>query len=61
MTWQPWKDFEDEPIGKPLPITEPPCKNCFFWRPVILSPPHDLRCCHVLEQFHDFSCFKERD
>jgi len=56
----------DRPIGSEVPLDEPPCRRCQFWRPAIVADdchPREgaLRCCHSPEgMFRDFSCFEAR-
>lgn len=57
--WEPWKTYHKE--QEPLPIAEPPCKYCEYWKPVNLFDAHGLvdgvRLCHAADMFRDFSCY----
>lgn len=63
MRWQPWDDFKPE--EELLPILEPPCKDCVFWKPqrqYMMNGMYDgVRLCHSVDMQKDFSCYKERD
>lgn len=65
--WHPWNDFDDGGESVLLPIAEPPCKQCEYWKPhrtyscvgnkMIFD---GVRCCIKSDQFHDFSCYREK-
>lgn len=64
MKWGQWEQYDIK-----ANITEPPCKDCNFFRPMIrhrtksadLSPQFSgVTLCWAKEMYSDFSCFKER-
>lgn len=62
MKWQPWEDFRQE--EEILPIKEPPCKDCCFWKPSRIyscNGEYDgVICCTKPDMEHDFSCYREK-
>lgn len=70
--WQPEIDFNQPPEA--LPIPEPPCRDCRFWRPTRIykraSCRHydhksvvefvGVRCCWAEKMYPDFSCFERK-
>ena len=63
MPFDPWSLAQGKfPIA--LDVAGPPCSACRHWKPVALTDKNGnydgVRLCHADEQFHDFSCFKER-
>lgn len=60
MKWQPWIDYDIA-----ANITEPPCKDCKYFKPQITYYPNGIfdgvKFCHSDEMFPDFSCFRERE
>lgn len=63
QTWEPWKQYED--VTPPmLPIVEPPCRTCKFFKPHATFGPNGnfsgVRICISQEMFHDFSCYKQK-
>lgn len=67
--WKPWETYDQD--AEVLPIPEPPCKECRYWKPqrqYIKSTYRKIGmvcdgiiCCHAFEMFSDFSCFKLRE
>lgn len=62
-----WKDFVGSELPV-LPISEPPCKWCNYFKPQVLYRhtvngfEYDgLRLCHADEMNADFSCFEKKD
>ena len=69
MEWHPWDDVKNNKLGLPKltisSITEPPCKNCKYFSPQIITYPtiegqvfDSVRCCWADEQYNDFSCYE---
>ncbi len=62
MNWEPWATFRE--TVERLPIDEPPCKNCRYFRPHRrYSERGDfvgVRCCVANAMQSDFSCFEEK-
>jgi hypothetical protein len=60
-TWEPWEIYKNEKIHT-LPIEEPPCKNCLFWKPHVNFNNgffEGVKCCVAENMYDDFSCYKE--
>jgi len=61
MRWAPWEDYKNVE-EETLPIEEPPCKHCLFWRPTNTyfanGGVSGVRCCRAEEMFSDFSCYR---
>lgn len=63
IEWKPWETFrQDQEL---LPITEPPCKGCKFFRPRRQYETGGrfsgvVICEKIGEQCNDFSCFEAR-
>lgn len=62
--WKPWIDHSkaEQPT---LPIDEPPCKTCKWFRPVAnfnaAGQVEGVTLCHAPEMYSDFSCHKVRE
>lgn len=59
--WNPWIIYEKE--LDPLPIEEPPCKNCKHFRPMrryFETKFEGVRLCHANKMHSDFRCFENR-
>lgn len=62
--FEPWKDpIIEERLD--LPITEPPCKHCKFFRPRIITDARGvfdgvILCHNEGDMEKDFSCFRDR-
>jgi hypothetical protein len=60
---QAWEDFK--PSDDVLPISEPPCRDCHYFRPRRIYTEHGLfngvvLCTNTGEQCNDFSCYKAK-
>lgn len=58
--FDPWNGIEGWYEGKPIDVSEPPCKHCMFWKPVVGEDEGDdtgVILCHNNKQHQDFSCF----
>ncbi len=66
MKWEPWETFKAN--SEVLDISEPPCKDCKFWKPqnrYAHTPNgfifYGIVCCHTYDgQESDFSCYKQK-
>ncbi len=61
MKWDPWNEFEKD--AEVLPIKEPPCKDCDYWKPIRCYGKDGsfdgIICCHAPEDMEvDFSCYR---
>lgn len=59
IEWKPWERYNQP--QQALPIAEPPCKGCHFFKPVRLYNNHGemvgVRICHREQMIQDFSCY----
>jgi len=58
------KTYREMVPFKIVEVKEPPCKNCSYWSPRVLTDKHGcfggFRFCIANQMFSDFSCFTER-
>jgi len=63
-TWEPWEEFKFDLELLNIPIAEPPCKNCAFFKPrfdfSVDGKQNGVRLCQAERMYNDFSCFKEK-
>lgn len=64
MKWEPWNDNKNKaPVT--LDVAEPPCKECKFWRPRIVTTGYGeyggVVLCVAKDMQNDFSCYKPND
>lgn len=61
MKWQPYIDFKKD--CEILPVTEPPCKFCIYWKPIRRydhAGRYDgVQMCGKREMINDFSCYEQ--
>ena len=65
FVWEHWKETKNYP-PELLPISEPPCKYCIFFKPYhktyILIGKGELfsrfEACIAEEMYNDFSCYR---
>lgn len=62
IKWEPWVTYRaNAPI---LPISEPPCKDCAHWRPIVIFDKYGnfdgVRMCQSDKMLDDFSCYVQR-
>ena len=63
MTFEPWKTYANPAyLGNTIPVFEPPCKDCWYWRPKITTDDRGnfngiVLCAKIGGMCNDFSCF----
>ena len=62
IKFEPWEEYKEE--LKVLPIAEPPCKHCAYWRPrqeYVRGSYEGVVLCNKSEMHQDFSCYEARE
>ena len=61
--WKPWDDYKTKEDGIES-VKAPPCSDCPYWKPTLVfwldGKFNGVHFCHSPNQFHDFSCYRER-